>query len=199
MDTTVILVALIIGFTAIAVFSLTAMLIVRSREKKYEDVKDVSKAIEELDAALDAAVTEINKLGALVKSEVDEKYKLVLFLYDLVEGKQKKIEESVDGEVISEMFAKYIEAHGTKLRLMTEPPKSPEKTKKIEPDETESKPETILKVTPKPQKPLEFSNPKHKQIWQMRENGQNVPEIAKELGMGQGEVKLILDLVDRAS
>ena len=122
MNIDVLLVALIIGFTAITVFSLMALIFVRRRERERgdKDAERIAKTIEDLDAALDAALSEINKLGALVQKEVDEKYKSVLFLYNLVEDKQKEIEESTDSEVISDMISKFIDAHSSKLRVIAE-------------------------------------------------------------------------------
>jgi len=161
----------------------------RERERDNKEAERIAKTIEDLDAALNAALAEINKLGALIQKEVDEKYKSVLFLYNLVEDKQKEIEESTDSEVISEMIAQFIDAHSTKLRSIAETSSEPIVFDVLE------KP----KINKDEKKCPKFTNPKHKQIWEMREKGQNVPEIAKELSMGQGEVKLILDLVDRAS
>ncbi|MDR0272530.1 MAG: hypothetical protein LBI27_04350 [Clostridiales bacterium] len=188
MAVTIVLVALIVGFMALTVFSLTAMLFVRRREKERDDSKDILKTIEELDAALDAALNEINKLGALIKEDVDEKYKSTLFLYNLVEDKHKEIVEIVNGEVISEMLAQYIETHGAKLGVVTEA--SEAGAVSLEKD---------VGAVPAVKKVPTFTNPRHKQIWEMKDEGQSLAEIAKELDMGQGEVKLILYLIDRAS
>ena len=195
MDITTILIALIIGCTAITVFSLMALLYVRRRERERDnkDTERITKTIEDLDTALNAALEEINKLGALVQKEVDEKYKSVLFLYSLVEDKQKEIEESTDSEVISDMISQFIDKHSIKLRV-DKPDDTTEPATKKPSGKSSGKPSE----KPKPKNP-KFTNPKHKQIWEMRESGQNVSDIAKELSMGQGEVKLILDLVERAS
>jgi len=195
LDITTILIALIIGCTAITVFSLMALLYVRRRERERDnkDTERITKTIEDLDTALNAALEEINKLGALVQKEVDEKYKSVLFLYSLVEDKQKEIEESTDSEVISDMISQFIDKHSIKLRV-DKPDDTTEPATKKPSGKSSGKPSE----KPKPKNP-KFTNPKHKQIWEMRESGQNVSDIAKELSMGQGEVKLILDLVERAS
>jgi hypothetical protein len=195
---TIILVVLIVGFLVVTVFSVAAMLVMRRREKELEISKEVVRNVDEIDTALDSALTEINKLGALIQTEIDEKYKSTLFLYKLVEDKQKEIAESSDGEVISEMMAQYIETHGEKLRSMAGAIVLPEDLQQNlaedeEDDASEDKDETL------PQKEPKFTNPKHKQIWEKRESGQAVSDIAKELDMGQGEVKLILDLIDMAT
>lgn len=196
MFVTVILVVLIVGFMAVTVFSLGAMLVVRRREKKLEDEREIGKTVEELDEALDAALKEINRLGTLINNEIDEKYKAMLFLYNLVDDKKKEIDESADSEVISEMMEKYIETHKDKLRLIS----GVEETVPVPPivesqNSQESQPEEQPEAEKKPKK---IANPRHKQIYDMREEGKNPEQIAKELNMGQGEVKLILDLIDRA-
>ncbi|MCL2199617.1 MAG: DUF6115 domain-containing protein [Defluviitaleaceae bacterium] len=188
---TVVLVVLIIGFMAVTVFSLAAMLVVRRREKKLEDEREIGKTVEELDAALDAALKEINRLGSLIQTEIDEKYKAMLFLYNLVDDKKKEIEESADSEVISDMMEKYIETHKDKLRLISGMPEEA-------PPIVTAPPEDDTPDEPTEKKPKKITNPRHKQIYDMREEGKAPAEIAKELSMGQGEVKLILDLIDRA-
>jgi hypothetical protein len=176
----------------VTVFSLTAMLVVRRREKEFEHSKSIVKTIDDLDEALNSAVKEINKLGALIQAEIDEKYKSMLFLYNLVEDKQKEIAESADSEVISEMMSQYIEKHGDKLRSIAADV----------PAVAAVAPPKVVPTAPpvkKEGKPTKFVSAKHKQIWEMYDGGQNVADIAKKLDMGQGEVKLILDLIERAS
>ncbi|MCL2225584.1 MAG: hypothetical protein FWB96_11520 [Defluviitaleaceae bacterium] len=206
MNITAILIALIVGFVAVTVFSLMALLFVRRRERERDntEAERVGKTIQELDAALDDALAEINKLGALVQKEVDEKYKSVLFLYNLVEDKQKEISEAADENTVSEMVARCIDTHNAKLRLIAATASEPlsaerDAVAKTQTDEVEFAVEKSEDIAAVPKKQPKFSNAKHKQIWEMREQGQNVSAIAKELSMGQGEVKLILDLVDRAS
>ncbi|MCL2386294.1 MAG: hypothetical protein FWC89_01975 [Defluviitaleaceae bacterium] len=221
MDVTFVIIALIVGFVVITVFSLVALLFVRRRERERErlDSQHIAKTIEDLDTALDSALSEINKLGALIQAEVDEKYKSILFLYNLVEDKQKEIAESADSAVISEMLAQYVEKHGAQLKLITEASvaqissvaasqkaavavaaSSSNNVSNLPDIEGDNSNTAVAVATPHEfKKRPKFSNPKHKQIWEMRQKGQEVPEIAKELGIGQGEVKLILDMVDRAS
>ena len=220
MNETIILVMLIAAFFAITVFSLVAMLILRHKEKNREYVKNIDKAIADLDAALDTAVNEINKLGVIVQNELDEKYKAMLFLYNLVEDKQKEMAESADSNVVSEMLANYLETHGSAIQLMDGAPSEDVNAVAAIGDgnnavgiavaqtdvfigESEGNINNIGDMGDSPslvvKKHPRFVNPVHKRIWEMREQGRSLPDIAKDLGMGQGEVKLILDLADRAS
>ena len=184
---TVLLISLIAGFSAITIFSLTAMLFVRRREQAQSE----ERAIADLDAALDAALTEINKMGNLVKSEVNEKYQAMLFLYNLVEEKRKELPPAVaDVGIVADPVAFFdsnkdeaVSADEISLLLGT-PDVAPSPIS-----------EPLADV---PIKRPSFTNPQHARIWDMREEGQSLAEIAKTLGIGQGEVKLILDLAKRA-
>lgn len=203
----VILIVLIISFFAITVFSLVALLAVRRREKDREDVRSIESAINDLDNALNTALSEINKLGSVAVKEIDEKYQAMLFLYNLVLDKQKDLSEVPDGDVVTEMFERYIETHGAKLRMLSDELNEPPVGNALfgagggsDEDDDVGRAQDVgeaLRFSLKQQP--DFANPKHKKIWDMRENGRNISDIAKELGIGQGEVKLILDLADRAS
>ncbi len=54
----------------------------------------------------------------------------------------------------------------------------------------EPKREAISKARPKPK----LENPNLAEIWQLNAQGFSIPEIAKKLELGQGEVKLMLEL-----
>jgi len=162
----------------------------RRQLQKHEIVRDVEEAVAEMDKAMDAALTEINKMGSLVQKELNDKYNEILFLYNLISDKQKEIHE--EGDIVSEMVEQYLQTHKAQLQVLGADVLSKTQNATI----INEQPEVInppVKSRPK------FSNPRHEEIWNMRELGNNVATIAKELGMGQGEVKLILDLADRAS
>jgi DNA-binding NarL/FixJ family response regulator len=193
-----ILIALILGFAAVTIFSLAALIAVRKREqrRKILDSEYIEKTIEDFDKAVNSAIEEVNKLGALIQKEVDEKYKSILFLYNLVEDKHKEIAETADSEVISEMMEKLALAQGEKIKQIAEESLA-EVAKAALPPASETVNEAP--EPPAPKKRPKFTNEKQEQIWNMRESGKKPFEIAKELEMGKGEVSLILNLIDRAS
>ena len=189
----IVLVLLIVSFFALTVFALVAMIILQ-RQK----VKSSAEVIAELDKALDAALTEINNLGSLVQKELEEKHQTMLFLYDLVEEKHKEISEVSDSAIIAEMselMEQYIKTHW--LKSVSVVSDSVDEVQDF--DELADDTEDFDSADSFYRKRPSFANSRHEQIWDLREEGRNVSEIAKELGMGQGEVKLILDLADRAS
>ena len=199
MNETVILVSLIVGFFAITIFALVALLVVRRREQTRQDSKGIDDAIARMDSALDSALVEINKIGTLVKKEIDEKYQAILFLYDLVDNKKKEIEAIDPSEIDTTVLAQYLENHVSELKLV---PKDDVVNEGINPidvllnRDTDDSDFDTLEDDFELLRPR-FSNAKHAKIWNMRQQGKNISEIAKELGMGKGEVKLILDLAKR--
>jgi len=207
---------LIIGLSVITVLSLTALFVLRRREQNYKEYAEVERKINELDAALDGSVAELNKMGAAIVKEIDEKYQTMMFLYNLMEDKQNELKNDVwsggenshdhlDEVAVSEMVASYVEAHSAKLRLINEDAvKEAAKLAAMaaaenDNSEAESKEATEAERPKIYNKRPSFSNPRHKKIWELYSEGQNISEIAKKLSMGQGEVKLILDLAERVS
>jgi len=190
-NATVILIVLAICFLAITLFALVSMFIMRGREQNREEVRAVEDVVAELDKSLDAAITEINKMGALVQKDITDKHNEILFLYNLILDKHKEIENVKDGDIISEMVEQYLQTHSAQLQLLAEENAILNSTPEI----IEVEVEEVKKERKRPV----FTNPKHEEIWNRRELGQTNAEIAKDMNIGQGEVKLILDLADRAS
>lgn len=163
MTETLLLVVLIVVLFLITVISVVAMVRLRKKARIVNS--------ENLDAGFEICINELNKLGSLIKSDLDAKYKEILFLYDLIEDKHKQIEVLVSKKDYEE----------------------PEPLKFLEPtdemavtsyNETESDYPRLIK-------------PDHKIILQKSEQGLGVADIAKELGIGQGEVKLILNIASK--
>ena len=178
-------------FLTITLFALVSMFILRGKEQNREEVRAVADVVAELDKSLDAAISEINKMGSLVQKDITDKHNEILFLYNLILDKQKEIENVKDGDIISEMVEQYLQTHSAQLQLLTDENKNITAPEIVEAEEVEE----VKKARKRPV----FTNPKHEEIWNRRELGQTNAEIAKDMNIGQGEVKLILDLADRAS
>jgi len=200
LNETIILVSLIVGFFAITIFALVALLAVRKREQNRQDSKGTDDAIARMDAALDSALVEMNKVGTLIKTEIDEKYQAMLFLYDLVDKKKAEIEKEISEieieapEIDTTMLTQYLENHISELKLAQDlPDKSIKNTSYMDmkPERGSDLDDDVAKPKTRPH----FTNPRHAQIWDMRyEDGDTVSEIARTLDMGKGEVQLILNL-----
>jgi len=192
---TSLLMLIIAGFLALAIFSLTAMLVMYRREKDRQEARSLEKIISEFDEALNGTLAEINKLGAVVQddikeklTEIEEKYNAVLFLYNLIDEKQKEIDSALADSVVmtsNVVPPAPVQAAIPELPVQIAIPELVSITEEIE--------EVEVRETPDPV----FLNPKHKEIWNLRKEGLSVSDIARSLSLGQGEVKLILDLAGR--
>ena len=254
---TIVIVALIIGLTAIVIFSLAAFLFVRRRKYDNRDAELADLAVRELDAALDAAIKEINRLGVLVKDDVDDKYKSILFMYKLIEertpvrpahsdnrGSINNAERSLEAGVRPahsenrgsvnnaerSLEAGVRTAHSENRGSVNERGRSLEAGVRVTHsgnrgsiNNAERSLETGVRAThsgnrgtaverghsldavplppvavvPAIKKPPRFSSPKHQQIWKFYESGVAISEIARDFGIGQGEVKLILEIASK--
>ena len=225
MNETVILVALIIGFFAVTIVALVGAIFVRKREQGQAQERNAADVMNQVDAALDTAVTEINKMGSLIQKEMTEKYQAMLFLYNLLEDKQKEMTGGTVASVKKATVSNTVEARPVAVATEME---SPPRVRKMEPTRETAAPKRETKKPPAavktdkadnyletlaertadapvvavaaplaPPTPPRFTNPKHEDIWLRHQAGQSLADIARDLGMGQGEVKLIIDITAR--
>ena len=187
MSETVLIVVLIVVLFFTTVISLLAMVKLRRITK--------SESAENLDAGFEICINELNKIGNLIKSDLDAKYKEILFLYNLMEEKHKQIEALVSksktrdsfNEVAREVDAKEVMPAYEELYDFDE---------FVEQDFPEPDSEPISPVQNDSDVSRAFI-PDHKVILSMSERGLGIADIARELGIGQGEVKLILNIASR--
>ena len=163
MGETILLVVLIVVLFLITISSVIAMVKLRGKTN--------SVNTERIDAGFDICISELNKMGSLIKSDIDSKYKEILFLYDLIEDKHKQIEALVNQTSTRQVIFEPIVEQ--------------------QPEPFAPEPFVVESDIPRPIKP------NHKAIIQMNERGFSVADIAKELGIGQGEVQLILSIAGK--
>ena len=202
MGENLILIFLIAGFFALTIFSLAAMLVMHFRDKNRKEAKSLESVIAEFDNGLNTALTEISNLGSIIKKdletkqkEIEEKYNSVLFLYNLTDEKHKEIialKENLRIPQAEPMLKRtqasepnVIQPAATTENFVKEA--SPE-LQRVELQETEYKEAS-------PRKKPRIESQKHQAIWELYESGKNTADIARELNLGKGEVKLILDVM----
>ena len=169
MGETVLLVTLVVVLFLITVVSVLAMVKLRR--------KTDSANVDNLDAGFDICISELNKMGSLIKSDIEAKYKEILFLYELIEDRHRQIEALVSKKEDKVSLEK---RHVEEKRHVGEE-FHVEEGRHVEeerPGEVEVKPD-------------------YKAILQMSERGLGIADIARELGIGQGEVKLILNIASK--
>ena len=240
MLSTVVIIILVLGLCAVSLAAIASVVWMRKREQERDQVLQSADALATLDDALDDALKELNKVGNLVQKEISEKYQAMLFLYNLLEEKQKaqiilpenikadlakaetaaavkpvveiinkpqppkkmltvesiKNESAIESSLQEKQDVYVIEPEVVKPEpIVTEPDlvpvvdaepvAAPEKKKKAPPKKT-------VEAKPAPRK--RTANPKHEKVKEMDEKGLSVADIAKELGIGQGEIRLILEM-----
>lgn len=130
------------------------------------------ETLEKLQVAIsdaDNAMEELSELSQNIFDEITAKYKELLYLYSLVEQKQAD--------------------SSNKPEAQTTPSSRPL-----------SKPVVSVENVPQEKGFHSFmteynsTNPKHKEIKELAQKGMPVQEIAKSLNLGQGEVRLVLEL-----
>ena len=140
-------VPLVYTLIALMLISVTSSVVcVIALLKRVKQEEDIDTRLKEFDNAFEEGVTEINKVATLISDEINDKYKSILFLYNLMEDKQIEPEIKIKTETVYESDSK-------------------------------------LSVYDKARELFLI--------------GHNVKEIAKALGIGQGEVKLIVDLYNK--
>lgn len=140
-----------------------------------------------------------------VNEEIDRNHKEVVFLYDMLSDKQKEIMTTVNmvdeyKKEISSMLKQQAVQNITKENLVQQQEQEniPEPETEEEIDEDLELDEAIreMEETPVPEETSEeLENVDNKDmILEMHKAGLSILEIAKHLGLGVGEVKLVVDL-----
>jgi uncharacterized membrane-anchored protein YhcB (DUF1043 family) len=181
---TVAWISIIIGFVIVIAFSMAAMFLMRRREQDAPKAVDYEEAVRKVDAAADAALTELNKTAELVLKDIDEKYQTLLFLYELTEEKLKAA--GANAEAAS--------ANGTRTGSANE--RRPGRYAAAGNSAGWGSYTAELHRERPAKKPAPLSA-KQAQVLKLYGEGMTAAEIAKVMDIGQGEVKLVIDLKER--
>lgn len=181
-----------------------------------ENITDeiVDKTERQLEKLSNEKIMALHDYSETVLGEVDKNHKEVMFLYSMLDDKEKEIKEAVvdvqstvkslrkAGSVLVEGITaenRVTEKKTSEIRDIIEETakeaaamKEPEKEKEINP--IEKKETMIQEVSSKAVKEPPLKETNHDIILRMSKEGKSNIEIAKELGLGVGEVKLVVDL-----
>jgi hypothetical protein len=165
-----------------------------------ESGDSAEKAERAMDAVVDEALDEINKTAKLVLDELNEKYNALLFVYQLMDDKHKELEDGGDAKKAAKFpgldvsiddgfdFVPVAAGLGKPHKAgesLAGDLKEPELKQEAAPEEA-----PFEKWGP-------FNHPKYPAIAALLDEGVPVPEIARRLSMGQGEIRLIIGLSGR--
>ena len=140
-------------------------------EKKMQDIEDKTEA--RLDKISNTKILEMNEYADGVLKEINRNHNEVMFMYDMLNEKDKEIKTTVKDVNVTRMKRGYAYNDAKQQSAMEEP--------KIVMQDIEDF-------------VLDESLSTHDKIRQLYSNGYNDVEIAKRLKIGVGEVRLVINL-----
>lgn len=140
-------------------------------EKKMQDIEDKTEAI--LDKISNTKILEMNEYADGVLKEINRNHNEVMFMYDMLNEKDKEIKTTVKDVNVTRMNRGYAYNDAKQQSAMEEP--------KIVMQDIEDF-------------VLDESLSTHDKIRKLYSNGYNDVEIAKRLKIGVGEVRLVINL-----
>lgn len=161
-------------------------------QKKVSDKisADVNDIIYNADQSLSTMTNEkmmaLGDYAVTVCDEIEKNHKEVMFLYSMLNDKEKEVKDlTAEAE---QKISELKKANDMALEAYVKEEVMPEIEEPVELDEPETEPEL-----PEAE-PEETEDNTNDIILEMKRNGMSIMEIARELGMGVGEVKLVVDL-----
>lgn len=140
-------------------------------EKKMQDIEDKTEA--RLDKISNTKILEMNEYADGVLKEINRNHNEVMFMYDMLNEKDKEIKTTVKDVNVTRMNRGYAYNDAKQQSAMEEP--------KIVMQDIEDF-------------VLDDSLSTHDKIRKLYSNGYNDVEIAKRLKIGVGEVRLVINL-----
>lgn len=147
-------------------------------EKKMQDIEEKTEA--SLDKISNTKILEMNEYADNVLKEINRNHNEVMFMYDMLNEKDKEIKTTV----------KSVNATNTQARGM-----GTVRERLIKLDETQKAPQRISVD----EFPLDDKLDKNQKIMTLYNNGYNDIDIAKRLEFGVGEVRLVIKLYVNAA
>ena len=146
-------------------------------EKKMQDIEKTEAS---LDKISNTKILEMNEYADNVLKEINRNHNEVMFMYDMLNEKDKEIKTTV----------KSVNATNTQARGM-----GTVRERLIKLDETQKAPQRISVD----EFPLDDKLDKNQKVMTLYNNGYNDVDIAKRLKLGVGEVRLVIKLYVNAA
>lgn len=172
----------------------------------------VVKADDYLSKISNEKIMAVNDFTGQILERIDGNHKEVVFLYDMLNQKEEEIKQTIQKfeaekqqmkETVDDV-AKLSRQLNSKLKKSesTSEKKTPDAAKKAESKKKETQPavrDTMITTENVSNGQIEFAemmspDGKKEEILKLYKQGKSILEISKSLGMGQGEVKLIIGL-----
>ena len=168
-----------------------------------EEVREdaVEKAERSLERLTNEKIMAVNEYSDTVLGEIHKNHEEAMFLYDMLNSKHANIKDTVS-KVDKVMKAGGADTAKAAEPEKTEPGRSEDKKREIRRADDKRSGEKKTQAVPKAEEKKTVSAPTNSrngqnsndQILGMHREGKSVVEIAKKLGLGVGEVQLVIDL-----
>ena len=184
-----------------------------ARQDEGEDFPSLAQKLNTLESSVYEADEAVHMLGDMTKNvfkEFDSKYQELLFLYNLVDEKQKTLTLTGTTEAVESqntnpnpIIVQDISHTGDTPDSNVSAPKRKAVTAKKLADVPQIGPVSgrinvsSLDITVDDSTMSSGINPKFAHVLQLSQEGKSVEDIARELDMGKGEIMLILNLGGR--
>lgn len=165
----------------------------RMQDKMEETSEDaLEKAERSLERLTNEKIMAVNEYSDTVLQEIHKNHEEAMFLYDMLNSKHANIKDTVS------KMDKAVKAAEDKAKDREEAMEKPGKENGVEEQKVETPTET-----PEPSESPEIGckgetaeegQNNNEKILEMHRQGKSTVAIAKELGLGVGEVKLVIDL-----
>lgn len=170
----------------------------RMQDKMDETSEDaLEKAERSLERLTNEKIMAVNEYSDTVLQEIHKNHEEAMFLYDMLNNKHANIKDTVS------KMDKAVKAAEDKAKVKSEEPRKPQKEKTAEKAvETTAEVQAAAEPAEPSESPeigfmgetVEEGQNNNEKILEMHRQGKSTVAIAKELGLGVGEVKLVIDL-----
>ena len=156
--------------------------------RRPEDV--VEKAERSLERLTNEKIMAVNEYSDTVLQEIHKNHEEAMFLYDMLNNKHANIKDTVS------KVDKAVKAAEDKVKAIDDTPavKTEETEKVIPADEPAKTEEAVSPEIGFMGETAEEGQNNNEKILEMHRQGKSTVAIARELGLGVGEVKLVIDL-----
>lgn len=120
----------------------------------------------------------VDEFSQQLLDKIEENHKEVVFMYNMLEEKEKELKKN-----LTEPSKKIISSDAIGMES---------ERRRVNKEKVAQ--ESLKKVTEVPADVIQKTDNKNKEIRELYRSGKTILEISKELNMGQGEVKLVIDL-----
>lgn len=170
-------------------------------DKIREQIEDISEETiirtdDTLSKVSNETIIAVNEFSDQILEKIKRNHEEVVFLYNMLNDKEKEMKAAIKEIDLSKKKVQEIIESKTAIERL----QAAKATKNVMPEQTAAKAQPVQQQPKDSQAEVEvpslnsLNTNNNTQILELYSQGKSVMEISKFLGMGQGEVKLVIDL-----